>query len=276
MCRWKTSSSSAPLSLPEADAAGGPALPEFAELSAPGGWRRIDILSDLHLSPDTPATVEALARHLEETAAEAVFLLGDIFEVWVGDDARFDPFEAHCVALLRAASEKRALFFMAGNRDFLVGPDMLADCGMRRLDDPTVLTAFGQRWLLTHGDALCLEDRPYQAFRTQVRGPAWQAELLARPLAERREIGRQMRAASQASQAGQELWADLDAEACRQWLRAANTSTLIHGHTHRPREHDLGHGLRRVVLSDWDFDGSAPRGDLLRLRQAGLRRIDLA
>jgi len=276
MCRWRTSSSSAPLSLPEADAAGRPALPAFAELSAPAGWRRIDILSDLHLSPDTPATVEALASHLEETAAEAVFLLGDIFEVWVGDDARFDPFEAHCVALLRAASEKRALFFMSGNRDFLVGPEMLADCGMRRLEDPTVLNAFGQRWLLTHGDALCLEDKPYQAFRTQVRSPAWQAELLARPLAERREIGRQMRAASQASQAGQELWADLDADACRHWLRAAKASTLIHGHTHRPREHDLGQGLRRVVLSDWDFDTSSPRGDLLRLRQVGLRRIDLA
>ncbi|MDN3922029.1 UDP-2,3-diacylglucosamine diphosphatase [Roseateles violae] len=262
--------------LPDAAAAGPAALPQFAELRAPADWRRIDLLSDLHLSPDTPATFEALARHLGETAAEAVFLLGDIFEVWVGDDARHDPFEAQCVALLRTASRRLQLFFMAGNRDFLVGPDMLADCGMQGLADPTVLNAFGQRWLLTHGDALCLEDTAYQAFRAQVRSPAWQAALLAKPLAERREIGRQMRAASQAQQADQELWADLDAEACRQWLRAAGCAAMIHGHTHRPREHDLGDGLKRHVLSDWDFEAEPPRGDLLRLRRAGLRRIALA
>jgi UDP-2,3-diacylglucosamine hydrolase len=249
----------------------------MAELQAPPQWRRIDILSDLHLSPQTPATLAALARHLDETRADAVLLLGDIFEVWVGDDARFDPFEAQCVAMLRAASQRLALYFMAGNRDFLVGDEMLADSGMQRLADPTVLSAFGQRWLLTHGDALCVEDKPYQAFRAQVRSPAWQAALLARPLAERREIGRQMRAASQAQQktTQQELWADLDADACRQWLTAAGASTMIHGHTHRPREHDLGAGLRRVVLSDWDFEAEPPRGDLLRLRHAGLRRIEL-
>ncbi len=256
-------------------------LPEFAELNAPAGWRRIDFLSDLHLSaPDSqhgPATFEALGRHLEETAAEAVFLLGDIFEVWVGDDARFDPFEAQCVAMLRAASEKRALFFMPGNRDFLVGDAMLADCGMTRLQDPTVLNAFGQRLLLTHGDALCLEDKPYQAFRAQVRSAEWQTALLALPLAERRQIGRQMREASKANQAGQELWADLDIEASRQWLTAAACKTMVHGHTHRPTVHELGDGFRRYVLSDWDFDNAAaPRGDLLRLRHAGLRRIDLA
>ena len=251
-------------------------LPEFAELTAPADWRRIDFLSDLHLSPDTPGTLAALVQHLAETAADAVFLLGDIFEVWIGDDARFDPFEAQCVALLREASTRRALYFMAGNRDFLLGPDMLADCGMTRLADPTILNAFGQRLLLTHGDALCLEDKPYQAFRAQVRSPQWQAAMLARPLAERRAIGQQMRAASKAQQAGQELWADLDAEVCRHWLQAAGCTTMVHGHTHRPREHDLGDGMRRHVLSDWDFDAPSPRGDVLRLRHAGLRRIDLA
>ncbi|MDY0746778.1 UDP-2,3-diacylglucosamine diphosphatase [Paucibacter sp. R3-3] len=249
---------------------------EIAELTLPADWRRIDFLSDLHLSADTPATFAALASHLEETAAEAVFLLGDIFEVWVGDDGRFDPFEARCVTLLRAASERCKLFFMPGNRDFLVGDAMLADCGMARLNDPTVLNACGQRVLLTHGDALCLEDKPYQAFRAQVRDPAWQAALLAKPLAERREIGRQMRAASMANQAKQELWADLDAEACRQWLTATGCKTMIHGHTHRPAVHDLGDGFRRYVLSDWDFEATPPRGDVLRLRHAGLRRIDLA
>ena len=220
--------------------------------------------------------MQALAEHLEETAADAVILLGDIFEVWVGDDARQDPFESQCVAMLRAASEKRALFFMAGNRDFLVGPQMLADCGMKGLDDPTVLEAFGQRYLLTHGDALCLEDKPYQAFRAQVRHPAWQAALLAKPLAERRLIGQQMRQASKARQGSEELWADLDTATCVEWLQAANCQTMIHGHTHRPGVHALAPGLSRQVLSDWDFEAEVARGDVLRLRQAGLRRIDLA
>ena len=255
------------------------ALPDFAELIAPADWRRIDFLSDLHLSPATPATFAALAAHLQETSAEAVVLLGDIFEVWVGDDARFDPFEADCVALLRAASKRLSLFFMAGNRDFLVGPAMLADCGMQGLADPTLLSAFGQRWLLSHGDALCLEDKPYQAFRAQVRGTAWQAEFLAKPLDERRALARQMREASQSQQAKQQLWSDLDPAACAEWLQAAGAADLIHGHTHRPAVHALGPNLRRHVLSDWDFEAPpplGPRGDLLRLRHAGLRRISLA
>ena len=253
---------------------------DFDELSAPADWQRIDFLSDLHLSADTPATLAALQAHLDETRADAVFLLGDIFEVWVGDDVRFEPFEAACVEMLRAAGERRPLYFMAGNRDFLLGPDMLADCGIRGLSDPTVLIAFGQRWLLSHGDALCLEDKPYQAFRTQVRNPVWQADFLARPLAERQAMARQMRVASQANQSRQELWADLDTPACIAWLQAADCTDLIHGHTHRPGKHSLAngqaHGLRRHVLSDWDFEATPPRGDVLRLRRTGLRRIDLA
>ena len=110
----------------------------FDELRAPANWQRIDFLSDLHLSADTPATLAALQAHLDETRADAVFLLGDIFEVWVGDDARFAPFEAACVAILRAASRQRPLYFMAGNRDFLLGPAMLADCGMQGLADRMV------------------------------------------------------------------------------------------------------------------------------------------
>lgn len=250
-------------------------MPEFGELIAPPEWRRIDFISDLHLSPDTPATFATLASHLEETAADAVILLGDIFEVWVGDDARHDPFESQCVALLRMASSRLKLFFMAGNRDFLVGPAMLADCGMEGLADPTVLSAFGQRWLLTHGDALCLEDKPYQAFRAQVRSPAWQAALLAKPLDQRRAIGQQMRAASEMKQATEELWADLDSAACIEWLQAAGCHAMIHGHTHRPGRHELAPGLSRYVLSDWDCEASTARAEVLRLRQAGLRRITL-
>lgn len=244
-------------------------------LTAPAHWQQVDLLSDLHLGPDTPGTLARLQRHLAETPAQAALLLGDIFEVWVGDDARHEPFEAGVVEMLRAASARLDLFFMPGNRDFLVGPDMLAAAGMTALPDPTVLVAFGQRWLLTHGDAQCLSDTGYQAWRATSRSAAWQADFLAKPLADRQAFGRQARAQSRASQAAQLMATDLDADACRALLREADAPTLIHGHTHRPAVHDLGHGLTRVVLSDWDADAAAPRGDLIRLSAAGLQRLPL-
>lgn len=243
--------------------------------AAPGRWQQVDLLSDLHLGPDTPATLARLRRHLADTPAQAVLLLGDIFEVWVGDDARQEPFEAGVVRMLREASNRLDLFFMHGNRDFLVGADMLAACGMTALPDPTVLGAFGQRWLLVHGDAQCLDDTAYQAFRRQVRSPEWQAQLLTQPLEARQALGRQMRAGSRAAQAEQLMATDLDAEACRALLREAGAATMIHGHTHRPALHDLGDGLQRVVLSDWDFDATPPRGDVIRLSAAGLQRLPL-
>ncbi len=244
-------------------------------LTAPVRWQQVDLLSDLHLGPDTPGTFARLELHLAETPAQAVLLLGDIFEVWVGDDARHEPFEAGVVRLLREASKRLDLFFMHGNRDFLVGAELLRDAGMTALPDPTVLDAFGQRWLLVHGDAQCLDDTAYQAFRKQVRSPEWQAQLLTQPLAARQALGRQMREGSKAAQAQQLMATDLDAEACRALLREADATTMIHGHTHRPAEHDLGDGLRRVVLSDWDFDATPPRGDVLRLSAAGLQRLPL-
>ena len=244
-------------------------------LTAPAQWQQVDLLSDLHLGPDTPGTLARLGKHLAETPAQAVLLLGDIFEVWVGDDARHEPFEAGVARLLREASQRLNLFFMHGNRDFLVGADMLLEAGMTALPDPTVLEAFGQRWLLVHGDAQCLDDKAYQAFRLQVRSPEWQAQLLTQPLAARQALGRQMREGSKAAQAKQLMSTDLDAEACRALLNEAGATTMIHGHTHRPAEHDLGDGLKRVVLSDWDLDAQPPRGDVIRLSAAGLQRLSL-
>ncbi|QPF73303.1 UDP-2,3-diacylglucosamine diphosphatase [Roseateles sp. DAIF2] len=245
---------------------------KFEELTAPPGWSAIDFLSDLHLAPELPATLAALRRQLQDSPADAFFLLGDIFEVWIGDDARHEDFEAECLALLRAAG--RPLFFMAGNRDFLLGEAMARDAGLTRLTDPTVLEAFGQRLLLSHGDALCLADADYQRFRAQVRADDWQREFLARPLAERRALARQMRDASRAAQRGLDpmSWADVDAAAAADWLRQARCQVLLHGHTHRPAVHELGGGLRRWVLSDWDLDHDA-RGDVLRLSAAGLQRL---
>jgi UDP-2,3-diacylglucosamine hydrolase len=247
----------------------------ISTLAAPAHWAQIDLLSDLHLGPGTSGTLARLGQHLAETPAQAVLLLGDIFEVWVGDDARQEPFEAEVTALLGAASQHKALYFMHGNRDFLVGAELLADTGMTALPDPTVLAAFGQRWLLAHGDAQCLADTAYQAFRRQVRTPEWQAHFLAQPLAARQAMARQMREGSRAAQAAQLMSTDLDADACRTLLREAQAATLIHGHTHRPATHDLGEGLQRVVLSDWDFDTAPHRGDVIRLSAAGITRLPL-
>jgi len=252
------------------------ALPSLAELSAPPHWHAIDFLSDLHLCESTPRTFDALATHLRCTEADAVFILGDLFEVWVGDDARHEGFEAECAAMLAEASSHRFLAFMAGNRDFLVGAEMLAHCGLIHLSDPTVLTAFGQRLLLSHGDALCLSDVDYQRFRAEVRGEAWQQRFLAQPLATRRRIARDIRAESQQHKAQQKPgeWFDVDADCARRWLQAARAPALLHGHTHVPATHELGDGLRRHVLSDWDHDhGAVPRADVLRWQRSGLTRI---
>ena len=156
-------------------------------------------------------------------------------------------------------------FFMHGNRDFLVGPALMAQCGCTLLDDPTVLDFGGQRWLLSHGDALCLADTDYQSFRAMVRSDAWQQGFLAKPLAERWTIARALRTESQARKQSADTWADVDTSAAIAALRAAGGSHMIHGHTHRPADHLLAPGLHRIVLSDWDLAARPPRAQVLRL-----------
>lgn len=248
-------------------------LPAFFEFTAPPSWRAVDIISDLHLCEAMPATFAAWARHLQHTTADAVFMLGDLFEVWVGDDARTRPFERRCVDVMAEAASHRQLAFMAGNRDFLVGPALLRDAGLLALPDPTLLSAWGQRVLLSHGDALCLDDKPYQAFRTEVRSPAWQATFLARPLAERLDIAAQMRRASAARwQMDGDAAADVDAGEAVFWLHAMGAAELVHGHTHRPGSNALAPGFKRHVLSDWDLD-TASRAEVLRLTRTGFERL---
>ena len=260
-----------------ADSSDDAGLPAFAELRAPPLWQAIDFLSDLHLSQSTPRTFEALATHLRCTDADAVLMLGDLFEVWVGDDARHDGFEAECAAMLAEASAHRFIGFMAGNRDFLVGTDMLRHCGVVRLADPTVLVAFGQRTLLTHGDALCLSDVDYQAFRAQVRTEDWQRAFLARPLEERRRMAADMRAESERRKSRQQpgTWFDVDDAETRRWMAQARAPRIVHGHTHLPARHPMEPDFVRYVLSDWDHDhpGVAPRSDVLRWQANGLVRI---
>lgn len=242
------------------------ALPTFWETQAAAEWRAIDFISDLHLAEDTPRTFDAFASYLRQTCADAVFILGDLFDVWVGDDVLADGFEDHCCRTLRAAAAHRAVFFMHGNRDFLLGDAFAQTCQLTLLADPTVLVFGGQRWLLSHGDALCLDDRPYLEFRAKVRAAAWQTEFLARPLAERQAIAQGLRQQSDARKRSGISYGDVDSDAARQALHTAMAHTLIHGHTHQPADHDLGQGLRRIVLSDWDGAATPARAQVLRLR----------
>jgi len=263
---------------PRAAPAPPPALPAFFELSAPRHWRAIDFISDLHLSPALPRTCAAWAAHLRHTSADAVFILGDLFELWVGDDARSLPFERHCVDVLADVSSRRHIAFMVGNRDFLLGAAMLKACGVMALPDPTVLTAWGQRVLLSHGDALCLDDTGYQAFRLEVRAAAWQAAFLAKPLEERLRIATEIRQHSESRRRFDgDSGVDIDAGAAVAWMHAMGTAEMVHGHTHRPGSSPLAPGFKRHVLTDWDLDGDgadpAPRAEVLRLTRDGFERL---
>jgi UDP-2,3-diacylglucosamine hydrolase len=255
-----------------------PAVPRIEELAAPSHWRTVDFISDIHLQPAEPATFEAWRRYLGGTPADAVFILGDLFEAWPGDDAAEQPgFAAECAAVLRAAAQGRDVLFMHGNRDFLVGTALAASTGIRLLNDPTVLAFGAHRWLLTHGDALCLDDTEYLAFRAQVRAPAWQQAFLARPLAEREAVARALRDQSEArKRSGTSDYTDVDTDAALAWLHAAQAPVLLHGHTHRPGEHRLDDTRRRIVLSDWDAAAQPARLQVLRLERGGAQRVDLS
>ncbi len=266
------------------EAARDAALPAYFEFTAPTAWRAVDFISDLHLCEAMPATFAAWEGHLRHTTADAVFILGDLFEVWVGDDARSRPFERRCVEVLAEAASHRQLAFMAGNRDFLVGGTMLREAGLMALPDPTVLSAWGQPVLLTHGDALCLSDTLYQDFRREVRSTIWQTAFLARPLPDRLAIAADMRRASaerwraeegaRAVRGGMDgnPEADIDAGEAVRWMHALGTPELVHGHTHRPGSHALAPGFKRHVLSDWDLD-TGGRAEVLRLTRRGFQRL---
>lgn len=212
------------------------------------------------------------------TQADAVFILGDLFEAWVGDDsAREAGFEQECANVLRATAQRRPVFFLAGNRDFLVGRDLAQAAGITLLADPTVFAFGAQRWLLTHGDALCLADTEYLAFRKQVRNPAWQQGFLAQPLAVRQQIARGMRAESEQLKRSGREYPDVDTHAALDWLRAAGAQVMVHGHTHKPADHALDAAHRRIVLSDWDAAAVPPRLEALRLHVDGrAERVPLA
>jgi UDP-2,3-diacylglucosamine hydrolase len=241
-------------------------------LQAPEHWQAVDLISDLHLQAGEPQTFDAWRQFMAGTRADAVLILGDLFEVWIGDDAAAsDPFLQDCAQVLRSAANRLTVGFMAGNRDFLLGPAFAQACGMRPLQDPTLLCLGQMRTVLSHGDALCLDDVDYQRFRRQVRSPQWQQAFLAQSLAERQAVARALRTQSEAHKRLQMHAADADATMSRQWLQEADSLHLVHGHTHRPADHlmDPALGLSRQVLSDWSLDHAPRRAEVLRLHRDG-------
>ena len=237
-------------------------------------------VSDLHLKAERPDLLRRFATFLADTAAanvESLFILGDLFEYWIGDDDLADPFNADVCNLLRGTADMGTrLFFIAGNRDFLIGSRFAAASRMTLLDEATRVGAGDTAILLLHGDTVCTDDVPYQDFRRMVRAPEWQQRFLARPLTERRaEVETLRRRSAEAMQEKAPEIMDANSAAVRQALISHGCHRLIHGHTHRPCHERIdlpsGHG-ERYVLSDWDTG----RGDALEIGPAGLRRLDLS
>lgn len=239
------------------------------ELTAPAHWRRIDFISDLHLQASAARTLATWQAYLQHTPADALFILGDLFEVWVGDDvlAVPDSFESACAAHLRACAAHCNVFIQCGNRDFLMGPALMQACGAQALEEPTTLVLDGLRAVLSHGDALCLDDRQYMEFRAMVRSAPWQSSFLARPLAERQAIARGLREQSEQQKKSGVTYADVDTPAAVALLQEAQATVLVHGHTHRPADHAMSGGLQRRVLSDWDMDSASERAEVLSLQR---------
>jgi UDP-2,3-diacylglucosamine hydrolase len=251
-------------------------LPAFHELVAAPAWQRIDFIADLHLQESEPANYVAFERYLRTTPAEAIFILGDLFEVWVGDDVLQGDsasFESRCCSALHQCAQSKSIFFIHGNRDFLIGSACLQASGMQGLPDPTVLTVGSTRYLLSHGDALCLADVDYQKFRTQVRSSAWQQQFLAQPLQERISQARALRTQSEARKQQSKTWVDLDLNETQRWMQAAAAQHMVHGHTHEGLDHAFSNtatistrtNSTRHVLCDWHADASPPRTQVLRL-----------
>ena len=223
--------------------------------------------SDLHLDPARPEVTGQFIDFLSGPArdAQALYLLGDLFEAWLGDDAPDPVGDAVAEALAGAAKAGVAVFIMQGNRDFLLGESFCQRAGARFLPDPVIATLGGRRVLVTHGDALCTGDASYQRLRSLVRDPGVQRAFLSLPIERRRALAAEARAGSRAHLArADEYITDVSQAAVEQVLREAGVDTLLHGHTHRPGIHLFtldGRECTRIVLGDWHRSGSVLRWD---------------
>lgn len=211
-------------------------------------------ISDLHLDESRPEVTESFLTFLKDRAskADALYILGDFFEVWIGDDDDAPLASTIQQQLLKLSQGGTAVFIMHGNRDFLYGERFCETSGASLLSDPTVIELAGKSCLLMHGDSLCTDDAEYMAFRQQARNPAWQEQLLSQPLEARRQLAQQLRQQSKSMSAMKaEDIMDVNSDAVTQVLAEHNADILIHGHTHRPARHLLDNGKERIVLGDW-------------------------
>lgn len=231
-------------------------------------------ISDLHLDPGRPDILRQFQRFTEDYGpkAEAVYILGDFVEYWLGDDDDAHGLDTPFGQLSKLASQI-PVYLMHGNRDFLIGSRFATQYGIRLLQDPTVIDLYGRHALLMHGDILCTDDVKYQAFRRMVRDENWQREFLQKTLPERRQIVLGLRATSkQAMQEKPEEIMDVNAEAVAAAMTQYGVNLLIHGHTHRPGVHELtinNKSAERIVLGDWYSKGNA-----LIYRQGGFELRD--
>ncbi|MGI1677954.1 MAG: UDP-2,3-diacylglucosamine diphosphatase [Cellvibrionaceae bacterium] len=215
-------------------------------------------ISDLHLDASRPSITNAFYKFLDNLTSKkevkALYILGDFFELWIGDDDD-DPFVIEVQKKLKAFSQQgNPVYFMRGNRDFLIGDDFAKNAGVILLDDPTLLTINEHRLLLMHGDTLCTNDIEYQAFRQQSRSQEWMKTVLSKSLEERRAFGRQLRQQSKtmSSRKAEDIM-DVSEDAVTSAVTEFEATTLIHGHTHRPNRHNIYNTKKeRIVLGDWD------------------------
>jgi UDP-2,3-diacylglucosamine hydrolase len=242
-------------------------------VSAPGHTL---FASDLHLDSEAPWAIDAFLKFLggEARGAEALYLLGDLFEVWVGDDDDNPDNSRACAGLAALCASGVAVYALHGNRDFLIGESFESRTGVKLLPDPVKLDLYGVPTLLSHGDVFCTEDTSYQQLRSIVRQPRWQRRFLSLPLESRRELANAARAGSKAH-TGRTIPTimDVNSGAVARALRATRTTRLIHGHTHRPDIHELsldGTRAERVVLAPWYEAASC-----LSVSAQGLREIPL-
>jgi UDP-2,3-diacylglucosamine hydrolase len=218
-------------------------------------------ISDLHLDPTRPAVTQAFFSMLENQAssADAIYILGDFFEAWIGDDDDAELNLSVITALKKLSDSGVKIYLMHGNRDFLIGEDFCQQSGCQLLPDPSVVNLYGQQVLLMHGDSLCVDDIEYMKFRAQCRNPEWQAPLLAMSLEQRRMVSQQLRAQSKEANSNKaEDIMDVNADEVLKVLAEHQVDVLIHGHTHRPAIHSIetNNGeAQRIVLGDWDSHG---------------------
>ncbi len=225
-------------------------------------------ISDLHLGEEHPHSTELFLRFARDTApqAEALYILGDLFEAWAGDDDLADPFHQQITGeLKKLSSGGTRLYLMHGNRDLLMRKDLEQACGAALLSDPTVIELYGTPTILTHGDLLCTDDIAYQAYRKQAHDPAYQRQFLAQPLPARKAFIAELRARSRSeTQTKSYEIMDVNADAVANFLREHQYPNLIHGHTHRMGHHLIhvdGHTCERWVLGDWEKSGNALQCD---------------